>query len=672
MIDHTTPTASGNAEHRADSAAPNGHPHAAPGWVPPPPPFGAAGRTGPIPPPPDEGPPPTSGGWKAAAEEKDRREAEAKAAEEAAKAARESARAAGGDRKAREGRKHRDAFVESLKASGYKGRKPKQVAEALGRLTHLWPDWLIRGEMSMLKSPPKHGKTRTYLSLIKAMHRDDAWPDGAPNEHVGAKALILPYDKNTLEIEEELERLGIQDAVTIPNDPEDETGSRVFDLEDERLPLTIEYLVDDDPSYKLLVVDTLTYASNLSLNKPDEMKRMLDPLMDVATRKGLSLLVLIHQNAQGGALGRRILERARILWSLERLNEGDIEHLRLKVDETNLPRRPALLVTHAEAGVEFSPAYDDGSRPAEAEDAFARWLVGYLRGRDEAPSYYDVLKAAGPERVGEADADGRPKNRRILDRAVKRINRGAPSLADLGRIRIAEDPRTLPGRTKPLTYYTVRSLDADDAVAAFARVALVPGPPTPWEEVASTYDRWASEEGRPPVAPSEVRSGVVAARPDAAGRFCRLSLVPAPTTTEAAPPTPPPAPPPDPDSPLEQARRIMAQRAAARAAAEPVAPTPEPIVEEVSEPAPEPVAPAAKLPRLIKAGLDCFPGLHPELRPDHRGGWTLRLLGVPGHVPVSIPGHLSPADQADRIDLICQMAEEAMPPAESGDRDQSF
>ncbi|WP_165068318.1 AAA family ATPase [Paludisphaera rhizosphaerae] len=533
------------------------------------------------PPPMNEGPPPSDWRAEAAAAHEAQAKAQAKADF--------SERIAGVRAKAAD-IQNPDKFRARLAAVGYKGFKPSQVAAALGKLTHLWSDWLIVGEPAMLKSPPKYGKTRTYLSIIKALHCSHEWPDGSINKHVGSKALILPYDKNTLEIQEELERLGIEDAVTIPADPDDPTGTTIYNLDDPRLVEMVDYLVDDDPTYKLLVVDTLTYASTLSLNKPDEMKRMLDPIMNVAARRGLALLVLIHQNAQGGALGRRITERARILWALDRLDENDPSRLRLSVEETNLPRRPSLLVTHAEAGVEFGVCQDDGSRPAPTEDAFAEWLVEWLRSRGREASWHDVMREAGPERVGALGDDGRPTGRKILDRAVKRINAGAPSLSKLGRVRIEATPRKVSGSNREVSHYSVRSLD-EDAIVDFLEAQTQPGGYTPWDALAAAYAAWAEANNRPEIGPAEIRFGLTALRPAAASYAAKVTLT-APQTTEPSSPPPPPSPAPAVAKAIEELARIRAAKTAeslqepAPAVLEVVV---EPTVEEASEPAQEPV-----------------------------------------------------------------------------------
>ncbi len=67
----------------------------------------------------------------------------------------------------------------------------------------------------------------------------------------------------------------------------------------------------------------------------------------------VAVLVLIHENKEGEALGRRICERARVLIKLERYSESDPTRLRLYVKESNFKERPALTVIHTDAGIEF-------------------------------------------------------------------------------------------------------------------------------------------------------------------------------------------------------------------------------------------------------------------------------------------------------------------------------
>jgi hypothetical protein len=177
-------------------------------------------------------------------------EADALAAKLEAEAARPKAAKAPREARAKAERAAR------LRDSGYRGRRPREISESLGGLRPLWDGWLYLGEMSMLRSGPKVGKTRICMTIARDLYERDAWGDGAPNLYRGGRTLVLPYDKNVAELDEELMKLGVQDAVTIPTDPDDEAGLRVPDLDDPRLIDLLDYLIEQDPSHRLIVVDT--------------------------------------------------------------------------------------------------------------------------------------------------------------------------------------------------------------------------------------------------------------------------------------------------------------------------------------------------------------------------------------------------------------------------------
>ena len=126
--------------------------------------------------------------------------------------------------------------------------KPKirtfaEVAQSIGEMVHLWENWLICGNINMLFSLPKVGKSRFYLALVKMAWFGTAWPDGAPNPWPpGRKSIIIPYDNNHAEIDKELKRWGVPDEAAIcPSDPDDDTGIRILDLQS---PLMIEVFND--------------------------------------------------------------------------------------------------------------------------------------------------------------------------------------------------------------------------------------------------------------------------------------------------------------------------------------------------------------------------------------------------------------------------------------------
>ena len=342
--------------------------------------------------------------------------------------------------------------------SAYRPKTFGGIAEKLAELKHLWPNWLILGNVTMIWSKPKIGKTRSYIGFMKPLWFGQPFPDGAPNPWgAGIKTLVLPYDRNHQEIHKEMKLAGIPDeAAVCPHDPRDETGASLMSITDPLMLKLIEKILTDDRAIKLIVIDTLTYASDKSLCKPEDMKAILDGIMLLALKHGVSVLCLLHENKEGEALGRRINERARVLCRLERYSDADPKRLRLFVKESNFSERPSIAVIHENDGVKFER--DMGpAKPADRRDDCARWLFAFLweKGVGVDVDYGTLINAAGEAGfAGEFnEQENRWGNRKLLDRAIAGINTKAKSLEEFKDYQIdrREEPRL--GRPRPVIYY---------------------------------------------------------------------------------------------------------------------------------------------------------------------------------------------------------------------------
>jgi hypothetical protein len=339
----------------------------------------------------------------------------------------------------------------------YKPKTFGDIASNIGTLKHLWQNWLVIGNLSMIYSKPKHGKTRVYIRWIKTLWYAEQWPDGTPNEWpAGTKTLVIPYDRNHQEIADTMQAMKIPDeAAVCPYDPRDPLGLSLLDISAPLMVAILDKILSEDKAIKLVVVDTLTYASNKSLSKPEDMKEILDQVMRLAAKHGVAALVLIHENREGEALGRRISERARVLMKLERYSDNDPTKLRLYVKESNFKERPALSVTHTDTGIDFTA--DQGSVTGGATRCYdcARFLVDYLRKKGlnvqvDFGTLIDALGLAGF--AGTMNSDNRWSDRKLFSRAVNAINDEVEALKDLWRFKIVrrEEPRI---RGKPVITY---------------------------------------------------------------------------------------------------------------------------------------------------------------------------------------------------------------------------
>jgi hypothetical protein len=345
----------------------------------------------------------------------------------------------------------------------YKPKTFGTIGKAIGELKHLWENWLVLGNLSMIWSKPKVGKTRVYIAIIKHLWFQIVWPDGkANNWPVGTKTLVLPYDRNHAEIANEMRLAGIPDeAAVCPYDPRDESGISLLSLTDPLMMRILDKTLADDPSILLIVVDTLTYASDKSLSKPEDMKAVLDGIMILAQKQNRAVLLLIHENREGGALGIRITERARVLIKLERYNESDHSRLRMYVKDSNFPKKPALTVTHTDEGITFERDKGEVGKVADRRDECARWLVEYFwkKGVRFEVDYGTLINAAGEAGfAGTLDpSENRWSDRKLLSRAIAGINDEVPALSDLHQFKIRRREEKRINRTRDLILFRLEA-----------------------------------------------------------------------------------------------------------------------------------------------------------------------------------------------------------------------
>ena len=75
-----------------------------------------------------------------------------------------------------------------------------------------------------------------------------------------------------------MQKAGISDeAAVCPHDPRDSTGISLIPLDDPFMIRVLAKVLTDDAAIKLIIVDTLTYASGKSLYRPEDMKSSPTP-----------------------------------------------------------------------------------------------------------------------------------------------------------------------------------------------------------------------------------------------------------------------------------------------------------------------------------------------------------------------------------------------------------
>ena len=162
----------------------------------------------------------------------------------------------------------------------------------------LWKDWLAAGKLHILAGPPGQGKTTIALTLAAGVTSGGCWPDGTACP-IGNVIIWSGEDDpaDTL-----LPRL--QAAGADPNRCFFVTGTTiggdVQSFDPARDMTALEQQAKGIGGVKLLVIDPVVSAVAGDGNKNNEVRRALQPLVDLASRLGAAVVGISHFS-KGGA-----------------------------------------------------------------------------------------------------------------------------------------------------------------------------------------------------------------------------------------------------------------------------------------------------------------------------------------------------------------------------------
>ena len=169
----------------------------------------------------------------------------------------------------------------------------------------LWPGWLAAGKLHLIGGAPGTGKTTLAAGLAAIVTRGGRWPDGS-RARVGSVVIWSGEDDNADTLNPRLRAAGadmqrvhviervIDRGEAYPFDP-----ARDMDVLREAL--------QGVPDVRLIVVDPVVSAISGDSHKNAEVRRGLQPLVDLAASIGGALLGITHFSK--GTTGRDPLER---------------------------------------------------------------------------------------------------------------------------------------------------------------------------------------------------------------------------------------------------------------------------------------------------------------------------------------------------------------------------
>ncbi len=302
------------------------------------------------------------------------------------------------------------------------------VRRALSETRWRWEGWIPSARIVGIGAFEGTGKTRFALDLCRRVYLSLVWPDGqSPTLPAGTRSVWMCADAHQDELAETLPAFGLPDeAIVFPTAPEEPYGGTDLD-NPETLAALEQAIITVKPG--LVFVDTLTSATSRDLCDQKSMKPLKAPLARLAQTYGVSIILQVHLNREGQALGRRIKGITRTLIHLECPDPDRPERLRLWVEKSYAKKPPGMGVTMHGAGNDYDfdppkpPGKNQGGRPPESREKAERFIREELA-RENDCKLRDLLaewEKAGNDKnafwrdrdamveAGELVCDGRPK-----------------------------------------------------------------------------------------------------------------------------------------------------------------------------------------------------------------------------------------------------------------------
>lgn len=171
-------------------------------------------------------------------------------------------------------------------------------------LNWLWPSRIPLGKLTILSGDPGLGKSLVTLNIAAAVSRGGPWPCREGFAPLGDVLLVTAEDDAADTIRPRLEatgadvrRLHIVDGVEY-TDTDGNSRQRPWNFTDtDALERTLASL----PDCKLVIVDPLSaYLAGTDSHKNADVRALLAPLADMASRQSVALLCVSHLNKSNG------------------------------------------------------------------------------------------------------------------------------------------------------------------------------------------------------------------------------------------------------------------------------------------------------------------------------------------------------------------------------------
>lgn len=309
---------------------------------------------------------------------------------------------------------------------------------ALEAVGWLWPGFLPAGMLTLLGGAPGCGKTTIALNFAATITMGGTWPDGRRCQQAGDVLVWSGEDPATVAAARlkaagaDMERVhfidGLIDCDGLGFDP-----GRDMDL--------LEFTASLLPAPRLLILDPIVSAVSGDGHKSNDVRRALQPVVDLAQRLGCAVLGITHFSKGTG--GRDPVERITGSLAFAALARLVLVAAKVKAESDEEPRRVLVRaksnIGPDDGGYAYNLDRVDVAEGVEGQRVlWGEALHGSARevlAEAEAPETQDgddvadvdrflrSLLAAGPvsAKAIKADADGAGYAWRTVQRAASRI-----------------------------------------------------------------------------------------------------------------------------------------------------------------------------------------------------------------------------------------------------------
>jgi putative DNA primase/helicase len=321
--------------------------------------------------------------------------------------------------------------------------KFRRASEVVPRVIEwLWPGRIAKGMISVFCGDPGMGKGLVTCDLTAALTTGRDFPD-APNNNAPIDVVMLFCEDGQADTVRprleaagaDLERVTFLDSDVSPTELDKDADGKLEEARflalDKDIRLLRNYLLLN-PNTKLIVIDPVTsYLGDASMNKEQEVRRVLGPLAQLAEETGVAVILVMHFNKRNdvsalhrvmGAVANTGVGRATFLFAEDKDNKKSFLFVCAKFNIGPLPDALRYGITTKRLSVGDIPRIEwRGTIEISADQALSptgdsgklmeatTWLSGFLTEDKPAAEIYTAAKEVG---ISE----------RTLKRAKKKLN----------------------------------------------------------------------------------------------------------------------------------------------------------------------------------------------------------------------------------------------------------